>query len=146
MNWILLDSRSAAHLVSNPNSVSNTRENNNQQGIISNGGSLDITQEADLTGVGVVPFAEDGITNSSSMANVVKKGFRVCMDTNDENAIFACTPEHDQIIEFKCSDNGSHFHDANDQQATSMNSQCKNSSMHTKRQVERAKVARNLCQ
>ena len=64
---LLLDSATTTELICNKNLVNNIRDCEDQ-GIISNGGSLNVNQEADLEGVGTVPFSEDAMTNLMSVA------------------------------------------------------------------------------
>ena len=145
MKWLLLDTASTTHLISNQNLVSNIRPSNRSQGVLSNGGELDVNQEGDLDGIGVVPFTNDGIANLLSMAKLVDQGFRVYIDTDVEDAILVFKPDG-RIIKFERSDNGLYYHDTKNRQVSLMNSQYENSMMYTRRQVYKAREARNLYQ
>ncbi len=125
--WLLFDTASTMHLICNKNVVkkNSIRPSAKSQGVISNGGGLQVQQEATLGGVGDVPFTEEGITNVLSMAKLVMQGFRIFIDTAIENAIFVYTPDG-RIMKFVPSKNGLYFHDTSNWQMTFFNSQYEN--------------------
>ena len=143
--WLLLDSGSTTHLISNNKLVNNISPSNSTQGVISNGGELEIYEEANLDGIGTVPYSNEGIANLLSMAKLVDKGFRVQMDTAIEDAIRVHTNDG-RVIKFKRSNNGLYFHDTANRQMAFMNSQYENAQLYTQRQIRRAKAARDLYQ
>ena len=144
--WLLFDTASTTHLVSNPKLVNNICTNSHSQGVISNGGQLDIKETATLNGVGDVPFSEEGIANLLSMAKLIDDGFRIFIDTDIEDAIFVYTP-NGRVNKFIRSKNGLYYHDTTNRKDISfMNSQLENSQIYTRRQIQRAREARNLYQ
>ena len=100
----MLDTASTTHLITNKNLVNNIKTTTSNQGVISNGGTLDVSETATMTGIGKVPFSEDGIANLLSMAKLVDAGFRVFIDTAIEDAILLYTKDG-RVIKFNRSKN-----------------------------------------
>ena len=144
-NWILFDTASTTHLFSNPDLVQEIRDSETGDSIISNGGQLNITQEAEISGLGTVPFSEYGIANIVSMAKLIDDGFRVVMDTSESDSIQVFTKDG-HILTFERSKNGLYYHDTCNRQMTFMNSQKANAQYYMKQQIEWARRARNLYQ
>ena len=144
--WLLLDSASTTHLFTNKQLVSNIRNANVTQGVISNGGQLEVDKISNVKGLGEVPYSDEGIANLVSLGQLVKQGYRIVMDSAIDDAIQVYTPDGKRMLRFAQSKNGLYYHDTENRQVVMMNSQLENSEFYTKRQVQRAKQARNLYQ
>ena len=156
--WLLIDSATTTSVGVNKNIFHSMQEAENPAGIISNGGELDLNLTAEMDGVGRMPFSEDGIANLFGMNDLIKRGFRVHMDSDEENAIFV--EKNNEVRKFITSNGGLYFHDLwNDSMSFEkqnknnkiknnifMQSQKENSMWYTKRQIKKAKEARNLHQ
>ena len=144
--WILFDTASTTHLFGSRDITKNVRPAPDTQEVIGTGGELVVSQEATVNGLGTVPFTDSSITNLTSMAKLVDQGYGIFVNTDVEDAIKVRSPDHKRIIKFERSKNGLYFHDTGNRQVTFLNSQLENSQQYTKRQIERAKEARNLYQ
>ena len=80
------------------------------------------------------------------MAKLVDQGYGIYVNTDIEDAIQVRSPDRKRIIKFERSENGLYFHDTRNRQIIFLNSQLENSQKYTKRQIERAREARNLYQ
>jgi len=124
----------------------NIRPASDSQEVVGTGGEIVVSHEATVNGLGTVPFTDNSITNLTSMAKLVDQGCSVYVNTDEEDAIKVKNPEGDRIIKFERSENGLYFHDTQNRQIIFLNSQKENSQQYTKRQVAKAKEARNLYQ
>ena len=140
----------------NEEMIQDIEEAKDEPGVLSNGGGMDINHTAVLKGVGRMPFATEGIANLVGMDQLVKLGFKVVMNSEIENVIFV--EKNDIVRKFRPSENGLYFHDLWDSSMryvkkpekaknnVFMQSQKENSAWYTKRQVQKAREARNLYQ
>ena len=103
-----------------------------------------MAKTASVDDIGEVPFAEEAITDLASVAELIKQGYGVFMDSDLEDAMSAHTPDHDQIVRFRRSGNGLHCHDTHNRDVVMMNGQCENGLPCTERQIEKAKEAQDL--
>ena len=156
--WISIDSATTTSVGTNKEIFHSIQEAKNPTGIIGNGGELDLDSAAEINNVGGMPFNEDGMANLFSVNDLVERGFRVMMDSDQENCIFV---EKDGVIrKFITSNGGLYFHDLWNQDLcfeksqhdfslknnVFMQSQKENSKWQTKRQINKAKEAQNLSQ
>ena len=79
-------------------------------GTISDGGELDLNCTAEINNAGRMPFSEDGMANLFGMNDLVSRGFRVHMDTDQENCVFV--EKNNAVRKFIMSNGSSHFHDS----------------------------------
>ena len=68
--WLLFDTASTTHLVSNKDLVKDIQQDQSTQNIVSNGGELAMNQTAMLKGVGRVPFNQQGIANLTEYGKI----------------------------------------------------------------------------
>ena len=83
--------------------------------MISNGGQLDINQEATMNRIGTISFSKDSITNLVSMAKLINSGYRIFVNTVVENTIFVFC-KNGRIMKFKRSKNDLYFHNTKNRQ------------------------------
>ena len=128
--WLLFNSVSICYLIGNKKLVNNVRPAESQ-GVISNSGQLDINHEADMDGVGTVPFSEDSIANLVSMAELINSGYRIFVDTAIEDTIFVFCKN--KILKFERSEKDLYFYNTENRQISFLNNQYENSFNYTKR-------------
>ena len=69
----MFNSVSIYYLIGNKKLVNNVRPAESQ-GVISNGGQLDINQGTDINSIGTVLFSKNNIANLVSMAELINSG------------------------------------------------------------------------
>ena len=106
--WILIDSATTASMGTNKEIFHSIQAAENPTGTIGNGGELDLDLTAEVNIVGGMPFNEGRMENLFGMNDLVECGFRVMMDSDQENCIFV---EKDGVMrKFIASNGGLHFH------------------------------------
>ena len=97
-----------------------------------NAGSKVVDKEATRKGYGKVLYDPEAMTNLRSLSEMVRRGYRVQMDTDLENAFLATSPNGEQI-KFLCNDRGLYVLE-----------QVNQIKGFTQREVQRAKRAKKL--
>ena len=157
--WILLDNQSNVSIFSNPNFVYNHTTVDQGLRLATNGGILETNKQAKVPGFGQVWFDKNAITNIFSFAEMEDQ-YQITYDSSKEKAFIVHMP--DKQIKFRRSDNGLYY--CNVDYAIKDNQVVKpsgkkvtfkqnmvqtldeNKKFYTNRQIERAKVARELYQ
>ena len=159
-NWILLDTCSTHNVSCNPDVLSNIKNCTDDESlkILTNSGSLVYKKIGDCN---LLPIKMH--FNSKSIANVLLlgvvatiPGVRITMDSMVEKAIIVHTPDGKMLKFSECSD-GLYFYDTSNRNKSQVNDYSELSSMifllnsvpnniknYSKRQVERAIVARKV--
>ena len=87
--WLLIDSATTTSVGTNEDIFHSIELADDPTGMISNGGELDLNCTAEINNAGRRPFSEDGTANLFGMNTLASRGFCMCMDTDQENCIFA---------------------------------------------------------
>ena len=89
-----------------------TKEVNNESGVMGNGGTLDANHVGTLNGMGEQPFNENAMANVPCAAKLKDAGFDVHWNTKKTDATFVESPHDDLVRKFHRSNNGLCFHDS----------------------------------
>ena len=114
-NWILFDTCSTDNVINNKSFVSNIQqcEKGNEMRIITNGGHMDVTKEAELLLFPMkVHFNEKSIANVLSFKNLSEiPGVHITTDTRVERAFFVHIG--DKTLKFSSCSDGLYYFDMN---------------------------------
>ena len=89
-----------------------TKQVNDESGVIGDGDISDANHTAMLNGIGKQPFDKDAMANPLCAAKLKDAGFDVYWNTKKVDATFVESPHDDLIGKFHHSDDGPHFHDS----------------------------------
>ena len=106
-----------------------------------NGGILKTNQKGYLKNYSDVWYHENAIANILSLSNVKRK-YRVTYDSAKENVFIVHKPK--ELIIFQESPNGLYYHNTIDRNVVLLNTVEENMTKYSKRQVQRATVARGM--
>ena len=101
----ILDSGSTVSLMKDREKVVDIQKRKVNVLMSTNAGSKVVDKEATRKGYGKVLFDPEAMTNLRSLSEVVKRGYRVQMDTDLENSFLVTSPEGEEI-KFQCDKRG----------------------------------------
>ena len=101
----ILDSGSTVSLMKGKDKVVDIQKQKINVLMSTNAGSKVVDKEATRKGYGKVLYDPEAMTNLRSLSEMVRRGYRVQMDTDLENAFLATSPNGEQI-KFLCDDRG----------------------------------------
>jgi hypothetical protein len=141
---VLLDSQSTIDLVCNRTLVTEVFASNKTMRLKSNGGTMTVRQQATIRGYEQkVWYSERAITNILALSNVIKQ-YRVTYDSDEQMFIVHRQPHGLPNMKFRMHHSGLHYYDPRDGEFTFVNTVSENMEGFTKRQIQRAGVARTL--
>ena len=115
-SWILLDTGSTVDVSNNKNHIFDLQPcgRDNSLHILTNGGTIDFTQDAELKLLPLrVHFNSDSMATIVSLATINDlDGYYTLMDSRKEKAILVYTP-YGQVLKFKQCDEGLYYLDTN---------------------------------
>ena len=147
-DWILLDSESTVNIFSNRKFLRNIRQSDKERGlrVHSNGGHQDTHLVGDLPGFGTVWYNKHSLANILSLA-AVRKRYKVTMNT-DEEAAMVVHKKNGEQMKFLESSGGLYYYNAKTKAQVKnysfINSVADNKAIYTRRQLERAELARRV--
>ena len=103
-NVIVLDNGSTVSIFKDMSLVSKITEAKTPMELGTNTGTKTINQNAMVPGHGEVKFGKDGIANIFAFSDMIKKGYRITIDTDVENAFLLDNGK--QRIKFEANDEG----------------------------------------
>jgi hypothetical protein len=148
--WILHDNGSTANLFCNPILVENIKNTKELLELSTNGGDIVTDKRATVPGFGEVSYNPEAITNIFSFAEMENK-YRITYDSDVEKAFVVHLPH--KKVKFMRSDNGLYYHiptydTTRNKHKSLMNhsveSVDENKMLYTNRQVQRAKLTRQI--
>ena len=148
---ILLDSQSSVDLFCNPKMVEKVQRANSTLKLATNAGTMETKDKAIVPKYGEVWFDKNAITNVFSLANMTKK-HQVTFDSDDENAFIVHTEggkmkfklTHNNLYAYKSHQQESDEGMGKNKPTSLIQTVTENEKFYTKRQLQRAQVARNL--
>ena len=141
---ILLDSQSTMDLICNPDLVENSFKTNQTMNLRSNGGTMAVSRKARIPGYHAdVWFSKKAITNIVALKNLIKQ-YRVTYDSDDLMFVVHREPAGKPNMQFRMHESGLHYFDPRDESFSFVNTVSENKKNFTKRQIQRAEVARAL--
>jgi hypothetical protein len=140
-NVLLIDNQSTTDLFCNRKLLSNIRKVSGQCTVVTNGGNLYMQLQGTLRNYGDMWYHPDTITNILSLNNV-KKIYKVTYDSTDADCCLVYKPE--KIVKFTPTRKGLYVHHIYNVKYLLVNTVEENVKKFTKRQIERADVARRL--
>jgi len=141
---ILLDSQSTMDLICNPKLVKETFKSNTSMRLQSNGGTMAITRKAKLNGYNAeVWFSKRAITNIIALKNLILQ-YRVTYDSNDQMFVVHRESAGKPNMQFRMHSSGLHYFDPRDKSFVFFSTVAENKKDFTKRQIQRAEVAKSL--
>jgi hypothetical protein len=150
--WILCDNQSSVDIIKNRSLVSNIRTTKNPIRVFGIGGSVDVMEEGDLAGYGVVYVHDGALANILSYAHMVKRFANTEFNMQKYGNKFVFTQADGSILEFNHSQ-GLYYHDVRHGRWSGLNnahalvsSVAENESLLPEREVKEAQQARRLFQ
>jgi hypothetical protein len=140
----VVDSQSTIDLICNKELVTDIFKSNKSMRLKSNGGTMNVRQQAKIKGYErKVWYSTEAITNILSLSNVIKQ-YRVTYDSHEQMFIVHRQSHGIPNMEFRMHHSGLHFYDPRDTEFAFINTVSRNMEGFTKRQIQRAEVARTL--
>ena len=145
---ILLDNQSTMDLICNADMVVKIFKSKSTMHVRSNGGSMKVTQQAELKGYHKpVWFSKEAITNIIALKNIIQQ-YRVTYNSSDHAFVVHRESYGKRNMVFRMHSSGLHVWDpygtTNDKGVTLVNTVCENMANFMKRQVKGAEAARKL--
>ena len=140
----LLDSQSTTNLFCNKRYVTDIKECDTAMRLQSNGGQMATRKKGRVPGYDTrVWFSTRAITNVIALKDVIKQ-YRVTYDSNDQYFVVHRGTEGKPNMLFKMHPSGLHYFDPDNEECMFVNTVTENMQDFTKRQIQRAEVARAL--
>jgi hypothetical protein len=143
-NVWLLDCQSTTDLACNKKFLTDIKVWTITMRVVTNGGTLSTNKKSSWPGYqNKIWYSRSAITNIIALKNV-KKQYRVTYDSNDEYFVVHRESEGKPNILFRMHPCGLHYFDPKDQDFMFVSTVAENKKEFTKRQIQRAEVARSL--